>query len=224
MRPWIGALIAVVACVVVGGTLGYAVGGSASDTGPPSYTPAPVSASPSLPVDVISPYAPDSGLPPLSTNLQYVHATVGAAGLSQWRIAVPKGWGAVPAFPAGTVLWRPPSLPGYHVRAEPLGGRESIADHMSWQETNMPPGTVVEHKNATTVWFDYRDPQSNLHRFNYFTWVPVPGTDIAGLEISVAGRAVDIPGLNALMRRVRDSAQQMLGAQNGPVSSSASAE
>lgn len=222
MRVWVGAVLAVVVCIVVGGSIGYAVGGSASGTGSSSYAPAPMAASPSLPVDVISPYAADSDFPPLPTHLDYVRTTVGAAGLSQWQIVVPKGWNAVPAFPAGTMLWRPASLPGYRLRAEPLGGRESISDHMAWQEKNMPTGTVVEHKNATTVWFDYRDPQSNLHRFDYFTWVPVPGTDVAGLEISVAGRAADVPGLNALMRRVRDSAQQMLGAQNGPVSASPS--
>jgi hypothetical protein len=55
------------------------------------------------------------------------------------------------------------------------------------------------------VYFEYRDEPSNLHRFNYFQWFAVRGDATATLEMSVAGREADVPGLEALFNRFADN-------------------
>lgn len=203
MRLWMGAVGAVVACVAVGGVVGYAVAGTSSSTVP--FTPAPISASPTLPVDLPSPYAPDPDYPPLSADLSYVRARVGPP---RWSVQVPRGWAEHPQSPPGTEVWQPPDEPpgGYQVRVEPLAGRDTPADKVQWQEEHMPPETTVEHSTGSSVLFDYRDQDTNRHRYDFFAWVRTPGTAYAGLEISVAGRKADVAGLKALLSHVRRSA------------------
>jgi hypothetical protein len=63
----------------------------------------------------------------------------------------------------------------------------------------------VIRRNDHSVYFEYRDETSNLHRFNYFQWFAVPGQTNATLEMSVSGREVDVPGLKALFDRFADN-------------------
>jgi hypothetical protein len=224
MRLWLGALGAVVVCVAIGGGVGYAVGGSSTSGPSASFSASPMSADPSVPVDPQTSYAPDNAMPPLSTSLTYTRVSIGD-GATGWSIEVPQGWTAGPgAKGTDSTIWRPPNeLPGgYQVRVEPLQGRTSIKDQMSWQTRYMPAGTSTEYSTPTTIWFDYRDQPSGLHRFDFFTWVASPGTAYAGLEISVAGRDIDVDGLNALLQHVRSSAHKSAASASTPASPSAS--
>jgi hypothetical protein len=63
----------------------------------------------------------------------------------------------------------------------------------------------VIRKNDHSVYFEYRDAASNLHRFNYFQWFAVPGQTNATLEMSVSGREQDVPGLKWLFDRFADN-------------------
>ncbi len=63
----------------------------------------------------------------------------------------------------------------------------------------------VIRKNDHSVYFEYRDGTSNLHRYNYFQWFAVPGQTNATLEMSVSGRKVDVAGLKALFDRFADN-------------------
>jgi hypothetical protein len=68
----------------------------------------------------------------------------------------------------------------------------------------------VSHRSESSVYFDYRDAQVNTHRFNYFQWWAVPGQSNATLEMSVSGRARDVPGLKNLFDRFADNVEGSL--------------
>jgi len=57
----------------------------------------------------------------------------------------------------------------------------------------------------SAAYFTYRDGNNHL-RYNYFQWFAVPGSSAATLEMSVAGRKRDVPGLKALFDRFADNA------------------
>lgn len=63
----------------------------------------------------------------------------------------------------------------------------------------------IIRRSRHSVYFEYRDAPSNLHRFNYFQWFAVPGQPNATLEMSVSGREQDVPGLKALFDRFADN-------------------
>jgi len=63
----------------------------------------------------------------------------------------------------------------------------------------------VIHRDNRSVYFEYRDAASNLHRYNFFQWFAVPDQTNATLEMSVSGRARDVPGLKALFNRFADN-------------------
>ena len=48
----------------------------------------------------------------------------------------------------------------------------------------------------------------NVQRFNYFRWFSLPGEDEARFEMSVVGRQVDVPGLQALFDTVGASVDE----------------
>jgi hypothetical protein len=79
----------------------------------------------------------------------------------------------------------------------------------------------VIRKTRSSVYFEYRDETSNLHRYNYFQWFAVPGQANATLEMSVSGREVDVPGLKALFDRFADNAMGSLPQPNGKKSKEA---
>lgn len=222
MRVWVGAVGAVVIAVLAGGAVGYAVaGGPATQAG--TYSPAPIRARPTLPVNSPSPYAPDVDYPALASDLHYVRQVIGPPG-ARWSFEVPKGWQSQPSTTLDSRAWRPVDEPpgGYQVRVEPLLDRFTVQQQLDWQVRHMPKGSV-EQTTDSTAWFDYRDPDTNRHRYNFFTWLPQPGSDLVGLEISVAGRAADVDGLNALMQRVRSSARPVVHQpSSGPPSPSLS--
>jgi hypothetical protein len=62
----------------------------------------------------------------------------------------------------------------------------------------------VTKRTHSAIYFTYVDSSNHLH-LNYFQWFAVPGRANATLEMSVAGRASDKPGLDALFNRFADN-------------------
>jgi hypothetical protein len=62
----------------------------------------------------------------------------------------------------------------------------------------------VLKRTPTSVYFTYVALPSHRLRYNYFQWFAVQGQPNATLEMSVAGRSVDVPGLKALFNRFAD--------------------
>jgi hypothetical protein len=182
-----------------------------------------------------SPYAKDISFRPLSPDLDLPDVHTISNDLASWTYHVPHGWQAYavcaptdhckPPMTADTPLkpgqvdrqqevrFRPPHEPlvgGYSLRVRVLDNTLGFNPGMmkstkiqgfrqAFQEFN------VIKQTPNSVYFDYRDEPSNLHRFNYFQWFAVDGDPTATLEMSVAGRQTDVPGLEALFDRFADN-------------------
>jgi hypothetical protein len=115
---------------------------------------------------------------------------------------------------AQEIRFRPPKEPttgGYSLRVRILDNtlndvHQQVATKIiGFRDTPAVADFNVVKKTRRAVYLEYRDEDSNLHRFNYFQWFAVPGQTNATLEMSVSGREVDVPGLKALFDRFADN-------------------
>ncbi len=186
-------------------------------------------------VPTVSPYAADIRYPPLSPNLRLpvVHSI--SNDLADWTYHVPEGWQAYavcaptdhckPPMTGDTLLkprqvdrqpevrFRPPDEPligGFLLRVRVLDNTLGfnpgvmVSTKIKGFRQAFTDFNIIKH-TPNSVYFDYRDEPSNVHRFNYFQWFAVDGDPTATLEMSVAGRETDVPGLEALFQRFADN-------------------
>jgi hypothetical protein len=154
--------------------------------------------------------------------------------LARWTYHVPQGWQAYAV--CGTGECTPPIVtdtklspkqanqqPEVRFRPadEPTVGGYSLRVKILDNTLGLNPGQWVATKiegfkqgfddfktlevTPSAVYFTYRDGNNHL-RYNYFQWFTVPGQTGATLEMSVAGRKADVPGLKALFDRFADNA------------------
>lgn len=218
LRPILVTSTAVLAAAAVGVGGGYAAGRMDRPSPEPPPNPvalasaAPLPALPELEVAKPVPYAPDIDYPPLPTDLTYVKKTARGAGHT-WTFKVPSTWTEYAAGPtdiAGTLRWRPadePTIGGYLLRILPIQPRDTPQEQAASRKQKMEGAyrdVQVLRVTDDTIWFSYRS-EGNLRRFNYFAWVPLPDSNDAGFELSVAGRDADQAGLADLLTTVKDS-------------------
>jgi hypothetical protein len=125
---------------------------------------------------------------------------------------------------AQEVRFRPPAeqtTGGYSLRVRVLDNtlndvHQTVATKIiGFRDSSDIADFKIIRKNDRSVYFEYRDATSNLHRFNYFQWFAVPGQTNATLEMSVSGREVDVPGLKALFDRFADNVMGSLPQPTG---------
>jgi hypothetical protein len=115
------------------------------------------------------------------------------------------------------VVFRPPGEPtlgGYLMRVALLDNTLSNVGQMvatkivgfEQQQAATSEEFHIIRQTAYSVYFRYRALPSNRLRYNYFQWFAVDGQPNATLEMSVAGRKSDVPGLKALFNRFADNA------------------
>jgi hypothetical protein len=184
----------------------------------------------------VKPPAPDIDYPPLDPNLSLpppVHTI--SNDLARWTYHVPQGWQAYavcvpvgqckPPMPTDTELTaqqadRQPEV-RFRPADEPTVGGYSLRVKILDNTLGLNPGQWVATKvegfrqsyddfqklkvTPSAAYFTYRDGNNHL-RYNYFQWFAVPGSTSATLEMSVAGRKRDVPGLKALFDRFADNA------------------
>ncbi len=200
--------------VGVGGGLGVgylqqpraAAGGTA--------TPLPAS-SPSVPIDpppTEPPFAEDIPYPPLASDLEFRRLRM-SNSQQTWIVPVPRGWTAtdvstgepVPRRQWSTydeLRFRPVGEPdegGYSLRVKTINSRQTPGAMVAAKRFDLRELDIVDwlEQNDETLKFTYRTEGDRL-RFNYFRWFAAPGSSEATLEMSVVGRADDVPGLDAL--------------------------
>jgi hypothetical protein len=153
--------------------------------------------------------------------------------LATWTYHVPQGWvpyavcgpgECAPPMQTDDVLtprqaarqpevrFRPPDEPtvgGYSLRVKALDNT------LGYNPGQLVGTKIVGFRQAYThfrllrrtpsaAYFTYLD--ANLHlRYNYFQWFSANGSSTATLEMSVAGREQDVPGLKALFNRFADN-------------------
>jgi hypothetical protein len=115
---------------------------------------------------------------------------------------------------AQEIRFRPPKEPatgGYSLRVRILDNtlndvHQQVATKIiGFRDTSEVADFRVIKKTRRAVYLEYRDENTNLHRFNYFQWFAVPGQTNATLEMSVSGRESDVRGLKALFDRFADN-------------------
>lgn len=181
-------------------------------------TPLPA-ASPSVPVDpppTVAPYAQDIPYPAMPTTFTFGRLLMGNSQQA-WQVPVPKGWQAFTVsssepervVPPGErsgydeLRFRPkgePALGGYSLRVKTVNEHVSPSTMVGDKVTGMHEAydeVEVSGRSENAVRFVFRDSE-NRRRYNYFQWFGTPGTSEASLEMSVVGRQVDQPGLDAL--------------------------
>ena len=178
--------------------------------------------------------AKDITYPPLSPdlNLPLPDRTIGN-DLATWTYHVPQGW--VPyavctvlaecpppmqtddlltqqqAAQQTEIRFRPPHEPlegGYSLRVKALDNTQQF-DTEQMVATKIVGFKAYDHfrllrKTPSAAYFTYIDGNNHL-RYNYFQWFAAPGSTTATLEMSVAGRKQDVPGLKALFNRFADN-------------------
>jgi hypothetical protein len=176
----------------------------------------------------------DIDYPSLSDELQLPlpDRTIGN-DLATWTYHVPQGWvpyavcivlGECPppmqnddlltprqALVQPEVRFRPPGEPpegGYSLRVKVLDNTQLFSP-AQMVATKIVGFRAYDHfellkKTPSAAYFTYIDGNQRL-RYNYFQWFAVPGSSTATLEMSVAGRKQDVPGLKALFNRFADN-------------------
>lgn len=240
-------------CGVLGIGLGLAVAYAVQPRTSTSGDAHPVAAvSPSVPIDEPTPvhYRRDIAYPTLRPGLALAETHVIRNDLAFWRYHVPQGWqpswvcstgcppGVVPDQPmpehkvdtVDEVRFRPPGEPvigGYSLRVRILDNSlNNLQQMVATKLVGFRQGVKDFHtirKTPSAVYFDYRDPTTDYHRFNFFQWFAVPGQSNATLEMSVSGRERDVSGLRALFNRFADNVEGTVPPkpQNGSASPSA---
>jgi hypothetical protein len=163
--------------------------------------------SPSVPIDPPPTFAPDIDYPPLPANLSYRTHRLGDPPFFLWTYEAPVGWVRSTTDQPQEYRWRPksePPLGGYSLRVkivtQRLTPQQMVDQKIAAMESIYDDVEVVE-SDEDEVYFTYRDGLDH-QRHNLFRWVAAPGQTAASFEMSVAGRAVDVPGLKALIEHV----------------------
>ena len=216
-----GALVA----LLLGALLG--IGGAYATRPDPDAAglPAPVPAeSPSVPTD--APYDPDIDWPTLSEEFDELDRYRIDNNLKTWEYAVPAGWVAY-RVPSGIIAppedvpdydemrFRPEGEPdegGFSLRVKVIDNHKApsdeILDKIAGMERAYTDLDVIE-QTQDAVYFRFRDSNNRL-RYNFFRWfVASPATE-ATLEMSVAGRQQDEPGLRALFDLFAEEAEPVV--------------
>lgn len=208
---WLGLLLAL---AVVGAAAGYGVGVLRQQE-PTSFAatrPVPAT-SPSIPVDVPSPYADDIAYPALEPGLDYRQRRIGTAPYA-WTFDVPTGW-VVVWQALNERRWRPvgePSVGGYSLRVK-LVTEHKTPEQMVAQKraavTSIYDDVQVIEQTDDRLSFIYREPSTNTKRYDLFQWLTAPGGTEADFEMSVVGRSADVPGLEDLLEHVASSVRKV---------------
>lgn len=209
-------LLLLATLVGVGGGLGAgylrqpqpATGGTAS--------PLPAT-SPSVPIDpppTVEKYDPDIDFPPLQPGIRLSMLRMGNS-VQSWNVPYPEGWASYDVRTDDLVLprdrrdydelrWRPADEPiegGYSLRVKTVNDHVTtdlmVAERIRLVIKAYGRENVEYTRTEDSVRFIFRDG-NNRKRYNYFRYFAGPGSSEASLEMSVAGRETDVPGLDWL--------------------------
>jgi len=209
---WIGLPLAL---ALLGAAGGYGLGTLDRDEPAAIAQAEPVPAqSPSIPVDPEPTFAPDVEYPALSAALAYEDRRIGEPPFFQWAYHAPRGWARTTTDQPNEYRWRPPDEPtegGFSLRVklvtERLTPQEMVDQKITAMQTGYPDVEIVD-QDSDELYFTYRDG-NDRQRHNMFRWFTAPGQTAATFEMSVVGRGVDVPGLEALMEHVAVSVRKL---------------
>lgn len=207
-----------VALLALGAGGGYAVSAQSRDTTIGTGVPAPVPAQrPEMPVEAPRPFQPDPDDPPLRPDIAMQAATVGT-GKFEITFPAPVGW-STNANATNEWKWKEPGTSNntYVMRIEQIQSQDiTIEDAIDIRIERLhaeQEDVVILDRGAESLAYTYRSNEGNS-RHSFMRWLDLDASGQADVEIVVHGREVDVPGAQALIRRVADGMQ---GAGGRPV-------
>ena len=108
--------------------------------------------------------------------------------------------------------WRPlgePTEGGYSMRIKAIDNHRTPEDEVRVKVSDFEllyDDVVVLEQTDNAVLFTFRT-EDDLFRVNFFQWLAAPDSSEATLEMSIAGRQVDRPGMRALFGQFAEQAQ-----------------
>jgi hypothetical protein len=198
--------------LLLGAGAGYAWAAATPEEPATFSGPRPVPAmSPSVPVDVEEPYAPDVGMATLGEDLAYLRETIGQQPF-EYGFRRPRDWLAIDRG-AGERSFSPPDRVegGYGLRVKIVNARLTPAEMVEQKLAALEStedDVVVVGRSTDTLAVTYRSSENRL-RHNTFRWFTDPGGGFATFETSVYGRERDVPGLTDLLDKVAASVQRV---------------
>ncbi len=179
---------------------------------PVAIAPLPIAAeSPSVPPSLISAVVPDpTTLPPLSTDLTYQSAVLGAAPFT-FTLEVPKGWEAI-GLDVAEIRWTPPGDPEdtHSLRVERVVSQRQTSRALVESRIDDLGAALgvfdlqILKKTDNSLTFSYVNTRQR-RRVQLINWVSPTGSGLAEVEVSVVGRASDVPGLRKLLKHTSAS-------------------
>ena len=207
--------------------LGALLGAGAAYSARPGHAsigvPTPAHAvGPDVPTD--DPYEPDIDYPALQPVIDFDLRRIGNA-IEVWEYPVPAGWIAysVPGEEItppdelkdlDEVRFRPEGeelVGGYSLRVKAIDNHKSPLDERNVKLSDFEriyEDVEVLEQDDEWVYLRFR-AENNTLRYNFFHWFAAPGVTEATLEMSVAGRAVDEPGLRDLFERFAEQVRPL---------------
>jgi hypothetical protein len=161
-----------------------------------------------VPVEPEPTYAPDVDYPTLGSGLAYDQHVVGSAPFA-WGYVAPRGWAANPIGPS-EVTWEPDGSPSgsYGMRVKVVSERKTPAAMVEQKISDLADAVddvVVLGRTTDSLAITFRASDSGRLRYNTFRWFTADGSADAQFEVSVNGRARDLPGLGDLLDQVAAS-------------------
>jgi len=217
-----GVLLALVVGASIGVGAAYATRPDPESSGTARPVPA---ASPSVPTD--DPFADDIDWPALEgVELFDTYRMGGTPQLQTWEYAVPADWVAYAVTPTGDrpipaakvedfieVRFRPegePPIGGYSVRVKSINDHRPPEDEVFLKLADFErlyEDVEILEETDSTVFFTFRTEAEGRLRYNFFQWFAAPGSEVATLEMSIAGRAVDEEGMRSLFDQFAEQAR-----------------
>lgn len=197
--------------LVVGVAAGFGASVAAGRQPVAAGVPTPVAASPSRPVDPPPVYVDDPDDDALPTALLTRTEALTAQGF-RYTFPVPEGWLEVP-LGFGESKWVDPATPTmftYALRVEVVSGQNKVVERVladrvrdlaldedDFEELGRTPDSLT---------FSYT-VDGHL-RIGMLRWLDLTGSGFPDVEVSVAGRAEDRPGMEALMSTVTNGVRR----------------
>ena len=159
------------------------------------------------------PFAADIGYPALEPGLHYATRRIGSPPYFLWTYDAPAGW-VMTTQDRDELRWRPPTEPeigGYSLRVKLVNENKTTQQMVEQKRVAVLAAyddVEVLGEDEDSLYFSYRETDSNTQRFNRFHWFTAPGSSEASFEMSVVGRRADIPGLTDLYEDVVASVQK----------------
>lgn len=211
-----------VALLLVGAGLGWALADVRTRPDPTGAAPRPLAASdPALPFTPPEKTKPDPDVDPLPTRLPLHEEQLGTRRQDGIVVAVPDGWERTTHADNRTATWVPADAPdggGYTVRVALTPENRTLAQKVLTRPLELEQDSRVSDLEVLDSSLDTLTASfiiSGYRRLTVIRWVSLDGDGLVDVEVAATGRLVDRAGMEALVLEMdRSLGRQPARSQN----------